>query len=297
VERSVQLLERYQVSNLSLPGAALASLMTAPALQTDNHPLTLRSIAVTGGVDAATFAWAQNTLGVTVNEVFGQTEARYVVGNSHEKWPVRPGSIGRPYPGHQVAVLGKDGHPVEPGNIGEISVNRHDIHGHVDPIMFLGYWRDDEATQARFTGDWNRTGDLARIDEDGYLWHCGRIDDAFDASGHRITPEEIEQCLVQHPAVAQAAVIPLQDPERGILIKAYVVRVADLPIGDAELITELQALASVRLAFYERPDQIEFVRDLPMSPTGKPQRQTLKAREAAKAPSPPASPTLPVLLL
>ena len=296
VERSVQLLERYQISNLSLPATALASMMTAPALQTDQHPLVLRSIAVTGDVDAATFDWARNTLGVTVNEVFGQTEARYVVGNSHAKWPVRPGSIGRPYPGHQVAVLDKDGQPVAMGDVGEISVNRHDIHGHVDPVMFLGYWRDDEATQARFTGDWSRTGDLARIDEDGYLWHCGRVDDAFDASGHRITPEEIEHCLVQHPAVAQAAVIPLQDPERGTLIKAYVVRVADQPVDDAALVTELLALTSVRLAFYERPDQIEFVKDLPMGPAGKPQRQTLKAREAAKAPSLPASPALPALL-
>lgn len=296
-ERSFQLLERYQVTNLFLPPDALRTMMKAMPSPTDSHRLTLRSIATAGeSVDPAVFAWSQNTLGVTINEVFGQTESNYVIGNSHEKWPARPGSIGRPYPGHQVAVLDDDGRPVASGEIGEISVNRYDIQGYADPVMFLGYWRDDEATRAKFRGSWSRTGDLARVDEDGYFWHCGRIDDMFRASGYRIAPGEVEYCLVQHAAIAQAAVVPKRDADRGIVVKAYVVRAVDVDIDDAALTAELQDLARTRLAPYEQPAEIEFVNELPMSATGKVLRKTLRAREEARVPSPPAPPAPSVLL-
>jgi acetyl-CoA synthetase len=297
VERSFQLLERYQVTNLFLPPTSLKRMMKALPAPSGEFQLALRSIAAGGdAVEPEVFAWARDTLGVTVNEVFGQTESNYVIGNSHEKWPARAGSIGRPYPGHNVALLDDDGKPVAPGEVGEISVNRHDIHGYVDPVMFLGYWRDDEATRAKFLGAWSRTGDLARVDEDGYFWHCGRLDDMFKASGHRIAPGEVEQCLVQHPAVVQAAVVPTHDADGNVLVKAFVVRAVDLPIDDDGLAAELQALASTRLAPYEQPSEIEFVNELPMSPTGKVQRKTLMAREGAKAPSPLAPPVPSVLL-
>jgi acetyl-CoA synthetase len=296
-ERSFQLLERYQVTNLFLPPTALKHMMKATPAPADSYRLALRSIAAAGeAVDPEVFAWSRDVLGVTINEVFGQTESNYIIGNSHEKWPARAGSIGRPYPGHQVAVLDEDGRPVPAGDVGEISVNRYDIQGYADPVMFLGYWRDDEATRAKFHGSWSRTGDLARIDQDGYFWHCGRIDDTFKSSGWRIGPGEIEHCLVQHPAVAQAAVVPKQDDERNIVVKAFVVRAADIAIGDAELIAELHELARTRLAPYELPSEIEFVSDLPISPTGKVQRKMLKAREEARDRSLPASPAPPALL-
>jgi acetyl-CoA synthetase len=297
VERSFQLLERYQVTNLFLPPTALKRMMKAVPAPATDFKLALRSIAAGGdAVDPEVFAWARDALGVTLNEVFGQTESNYIIGNSHEKWPARAGSIGRPYPGHHVAVLDDDGKPVPPGEVGEISVNRHDVHGYADPVMFLGYWRDDEATRAKFHGSWSRTGDLARVDEDGYFWHCGRIDDMFKASGHRIGPNEIEQILVQHPAVAQAAVVPKHDDDHNVLVKAFVVRAADVPIGDAELTAELQALAQARLAPYEQPGEIEFVNELPMSPTGKVQRKTLTAREGARVRSLPVPPAPPAPL-
>ena len=102
-------------------------------------------------------------------------------------------------------------------------MNRFDVHGDPDPIFFLGYWKNEAATRAKFTGDWCRTGDLATRDADGYLWYQGRADDVFKAAGYRIGPSEIENCLVKHPAVINAAVVPKPDRERGALVKAFVV--------------------------------------------------------------------------
>ncbi len=111
-----------------------------------------------------------------------------------------------------------------------MAVHRRDVHGHPDPVFFLGYWRNDDATRAKFTGDpddsWCRTGDTAVMDADGYLWYQGRSDDMFKAAGYRIGPSEIENCLVKHPAVANAAVVPKPDAERGAVVKAYVVLAA-----------------------------------------------------------------------
>jgi acetyl-CoA synthetase len=130
--------------------------------------------------------------------------------------------MGRPYPGHRVAVIDDDGNECA-RRAGDVAVNRYDVHGEPDPIFFLGYWRNEAATRRKFTGDWCRTGDLATRDADGYLWYQGRADDVFKAAGYRIGPSEIENCLVKHPAVANAAVVPKPDAERGALVKAYVV--------------------------------------------------------------------------
>jgi acetyl-CoA synthetase len=216
--------------------------------------------------------------------MFGQTEMNYVVGNSQKRWPARPGSMGRPYPGHQVAVLNDDGQPVAAGETGEIAVNRLDIHGYPDPVMFLGYWRNEAATQAKFKGDWCLTGDLATLDADGYLWYAGRADDVFKSSGYRIGPGEIESCLIGHPAVANAAVVPKPDAERGALVKAYVVLTPEFAHRDrADVIENLQEHVRERLAPYEYPKEIEFVDELPMTTTGKIQRRVLRLREEERA--------------
>jgi acetyl-CoA synthetase len=160
------------------------------------------------------------------------------------------------------------------------------VHGDPDPVFFLGYWRNDGATRAKFTGDpddsWCRTGDTALMDDDGYLWYQGRSDDVFKAAGYRIGPSEIENCLVKHPAVVNAAVVPKPDPERGALVKAYVVLAAGV-VGDAALIEELQAHVKGRLAPYEYPKEIEFIDALPMTTTGKVQRRVLRLQEEARA--------------
>jgi acetyl-CoA synthetase len=207
----------------------------------------------------------------------------YIVGNSAGKWPVRPGSMGRPYPGHRVAVIDDDGKPVAPGELGEVALHRTDIHGDPDPVLFLGYWNNEEATRDKATGDWYRTGDLATPDGAGYLWYGGRADDMFKAAGYRIGPAEIENCLVKHPAVQNAAVVPKPDPERGNLVKAYIVLapgVARSAEAEAALIAELQEHVRGKLAPYEYPKEIEFLESLPMTTTGKVQRRVLREQAA-----------------
>ncbi|MEY4490357.1 MAG: hypothetical protein RLY41_163, partial [Pseudomonadota bacterium] len=153
-----------------------------------------------------------------------------------------------------------------------------------DPIFFLGYWKNEQSTQGKYTGDWCRTGDLAVRDEDGYLWYQGRADDVFKAAGYRIGPSEIENCLVKHPAVANAAVVPKPDAARGALVKAYVVLSAGYVASNA-LVAELQAHVRGKLAPYEYPKEIEFIADLPMTTTGKVQRRVLRLQEEARAKS------------
>ncbi|HLT27926.1 MAG TPA: AMP-binding protein [Zeimonas sp.] len=281
--RSYALLERHRVTNAFLFPTALKMLMKHDPEPRKRHRLALRAV-MSGGeaVGDTLFDWCQDALGITVNEIFGQTEANYVVGNSSLRWPARPGSIGRPYPGHRVAILDDDGHELPPGQLGEIAVNRFDLHGDSDPVVFLGYWRNDEATRAKFSGDWLRTGDLAAADPDGYLWYGGRADDMFKAAGYRIGPSEIESCLVRHPAVANAAVVPKPDAERGNLVKAYVVLAAGQRACD-ELIDALQQHVRGKLAPYEYPKEIEFVDELPMTTTGKVQRAVLRERERQRA--------------
>jgi acetyl-CoA synthetase len=167
-----------------------------------------------------------------------------------------------------------------------VALHRLDIHGDPDPVFFLGYWKREEATRAKFTGDpdssWCRTGDTAVMDEDGYLWYQGRSDDVFKAAGYRIGPSEVENCLVKHPAVANAAVVPKPDAERGALVKAYVVLAAGFEAGDA-LVAELQQHVRGRLAPYEYPKEIEFIEALPMTTTGKVQRRVLRLQEQERA--------------
>ena len=187
-------------------------------------------------------------------------------------------------------MIDNDGNECPVGAPGDVAVNRYDVHGQPDPIFFLGYWKKDAATQAKFTGDWCRTGDMATRDADGYLWYEGRADDIFKAAGYRIGPGEIENCLVKHPAVANAAVVPKPDKERGAVVKAYVVLAPDLiaarariqddvAVFDAEITAKLQLHVKKMLAPYEYPKEIEFIDVLPMTTTGKVQRRVLRLQE------------------
>jgi acetyl-CoA synthetase len=267
------------VRNTFLFPTALKMMMKAVPAPRERYDLALRSIMSAGeSVGDAVFAWAREALGVTINEMFGQTEINYIVGNSHTLWPAKPGSIGRPYPGHRVGLIDEAGKEVAAGAVGEVAVNRTDIHGTPDPVFFLEYWKNPEATQGKFSGDWGRTGDLAKQDEDGYFWYQGRADDMFKSAGYRIGPSEIENCLVKHAAVANAAVVGSPDPERTNIVKAFIV----LTPGhqpSAALEAELQAHVRGMLAPYEYPKEIEFIDALPMTTTGKVQRRVLRLRE------------------
>jgi acetyl-CoA synthetase len=290
--KAFELMAAYGVTHAFLFPTALKAMMKAHPLKDgrpQRHNLKLRALMSAGeAVGDAVFGWCRDALGVPVNEMFGQTEMNYVVGNCQALWPAKPGSMGRAYPGHRVAVIDDDGRECAAGEVGEVAVHARDRHGDPDPVFFLGYWNNDAATKAKFTGDpadsWCRTGDLARSDTDGTLWYEGRADDVFKSAGYRIGPGEIENCLLKHPAVANAAVVPKPDPERGALVKAYVV-LAEGRTGDAALVEALQAHVKARLAPYEYPKEIEFIDALPMTTTGKVQRRVLRLREQERAAS------------
>ena len=286
-ETALGVMQRYRVTHTFLFPTALKAMMKAVPNPRARFDLQLRSIMSAGeAVGDAVFDWCEKALGITVNEMFGQTEMNYIVGNSHRLWPARPGSMGRAYPGHRIAVLDDAGNECPRGTPGDVALHRRDVHGALDPIFFLGYWNNEAATRAKFTGDpldsWCRTGDMAVMDADGYLWYHGRGDDVFKSAGYRIGPSEIENCLVKHPAVANAAVVPKPDAERGALVKAYVVLAPGFE-GDAALVTTLQQHVRGQLAPYEYPKEIEFIETLPMTTTGKVQRRVLRLQEEARA--------------
>ena len=298
-ETAFELMQTQGVTHTFLFPTALKAMMKAYPEPKKHFKLKLQAMMSAGeAVGDAVFDYCKTQLDVTVNEMFGQTEINYIVGNCAARWPAKPGSMGKPYPGHRVAVIDDDGKECAVGVPGDVSVNRFDIHGDPDPIFFLGYWKNDASTSAKFTGDWCRTGDLASRDADGYLWYQGRADDVFKAAGYRIGPSEIENCLVKHPAVANAAVVPKPDAERGAVVKAYVVLAPDFiasrsiytPAGgkidtvnlekhDAQLVIQLQLHVKSLLAPYEYPKEIEFIDALPMTTTGKVQRRVLRLVE------------------
>ena len=290
-----ELMQQFGVTHTFLFPTALKAMMKAYPHPGEVFKLKLQAIMSAGeAVGDAVFDYCQRELGVTVNEMFGQTEINYIVGNCAIFWPARPGSMGKGYPGHQVKVIDENGLECAVGEPGDVALNRFDVHGQPDPIFFLGYWKNEAATQAKFTGDWCRTGDLALRDADGYLWYQGRADDVFKAAGYRIGPGEIENCLVKHPAVANAAVVPKPDAERGAVVKAYVVLAPGFAAArashqktsaefEAEITAQLQAHVRSLLAPYEYPKEIEFIDALPMTTTGKVQRRVLRLQEEERA--------------
>ena len=266
---AVALMARHQVRNTFLPPTALKMMRDAGVRRSG---LALRSI-VSGGetLGAEMLQWATGALGAMPQEFYGQTECNLVACNNGNLFPVRPGSLGRPVPGHAVAIVDAAGVPVAPGEAGTVAVRRP------DPVMFLGYWNNPEATAAKFAGDMLLTGDLARQDEDGYLWFVGRSDDVITSGGYRIGPGEIEDCLLKHPAVAMAAVAGVPDALRTEIVKAWIVLRSEVEPSPG-LVAEIQAFVKARLAAHEYPRAVEFIDELPLTATGKVIRRTLRDR-------------------
>jgi acetyl-CoA synthetase len=270
-EEAFALIGRHRVRNAFLPPTALKMMRPVPAPR-ERFGLDLRSVASGGeALGEDILAWSKEALGVGVNEFYGQTEANLLVGNCASLYPVRPGSMGRPIPGHTVAVVSPEGEPMPAGETGIIAVRRP------DPVMFLGYWNNPEATAAKFAGDWCLTGDVALRDDEGYIWYKGREDDLISSGGYRIGPTDIEDCLMKHRAVLMAAAVGQPDPVRGEIVRAFVVPqpgVAAHP-GLAE---EIRAFVGERLAWYQAPREIVFVEELPLTATGKIIRRDLRGR-------------------
>jgi acetyl-CoA synthetase len=271
-ERAFRLIGDLGVRNLFLPPTACKLMRQAAPPPRLPVPLAVRTVGSGGEtVGAELLDWGRRVFGTTINEFYGQTECNLVVANCAAIMTTRPGAMGRAVPGHRVAVVDREGSEVRDGELGVIAVARP------DPVMFLGYWGKPDATAEKFVGDWLLTGDQARRDEEGYFWFVGRDDDVITSGGYRIGPGEIEDCLIQHPAVAMAAVIGVPDPLRTEIVKAFVV-VKPGQATDPALVAELQAFVKTRLAAHEYPRRIEFVDALPLTATGKIIRKELRAR-------------------
>ncbi|MEE2804574.1 MAG: AMP-binding protein [Pseudomonadota bacterium] len=270
-ERACWLLEKYRVRNAFIPPTALKMIRQLDHL--DHFDLMLRSVMSAGEtVGSQLYHWAEEELHVCINEMWGQTEFNYAVGNSSAMMPTVPGAMGKPYPGHQVVPLSESGEYLADGVVGELCAWRD------DPVMFLGYWNRDAATREKFLGNWWRSGDMGYRDSDGYLWFVGRGDDVISSAGYRIGPGEIEDCLLKHSAVAQAAAIGSPDALRGEIVKAFIV-LAHGYVSSNGLREDIQNTVRDKLAAYEYPREIEFVEELPMTTTGKVRRVELREAE------------------
>ena len=259
-EQAFDVIAHTGIRNVFMPATALRMMRRA-----EGRPVSLRTLASGGEtVGEETAAWCRERLGVRLNEFYGQTEANLLIGNC-AAWPERPGWMGRAYPGHELRLVD-----------GEIAVR---VEG--DPVVFLGYWRDEQATAAKVRDGWLHTGDLAEVDDEGTFRSVGRVDDLISSGGHRIGPGEIEECLIRHPAVSIAAAIGTPDEVRGEVVKAFVVTVPGTA-GSPELATELRELVRTRLAPFEVPREIEFVAEVPLTVTGKIRRGELRRIDAER---------------
>jgi len=270
-EEAFDLMAKASVRNAFIPPTALRMLRAAQNPR-GRHALALRTVGSGGeSLGAETYEWGKSALGLVINEFYGQTECNLVLSSCALIGVSKPGAIGKPVPGHTVAVIRRDGIPCAAGELGQIAVRRP------DPVMFLEYWQNPNATAAKFIGDWMTTGDQGFVDDDGYVTFVGRDDDVITSSGYRIGPGEIEDCLIRHPAVALAAVVGKPDPLRTEIVKAFIVPKSGVEASDA-LAAEIQAFVRTRLSAHEYPREVAFIDEMPMTTTGKVIRRLLRER-------------------
>ncbi len=217
--------------------------------------------------------WREAT-GLTIHDGYGQTETVNLVAN-YRCLPVREGSMGKPTPGFDVRIVDDDGAPLGAGETGHIGVR---VLPERPVGLFREYWRDEDATRYSVRGEFYDTGDTAYTDDEGYLWFVGRADDVITSSAYRIGPFEVESALVEHRAVAEAAVVGKPDPLRGEIVKAFVALKAGYEPSD-ELVKDIQDFVKRITAPYKYPREIEFVDELPKTVSGKIRRVELRQRE------------------
>lgn len=274
-----QVMERYGVTNFVYVPAVYRALATAGAAVAKQYTLQLQRASSAGEpLDPAVMHWFQEVLNVPVYDQYGQTELLILVCNYHAfDMPVKPGSMGLPMPGCRVGLVDEHGHEVGINAIGQIAMDRTGF-----AYMFQGYWQEPLKSAENRRGRWHLTGDLARQDAEGYFWFVGRADDLMNSSGYRIGPGEIENVLLEHPDVVEAAVISVPDPQRGEVIKAYVVLQPGVQ-GNESFVVALQQMVRERIGRHAVPRAVECIDALPKTPSGKMQRFLL--RNANKQPA------------
>ena len=270
-EDAYALMARLKIRNAFIPPTALRMLRAARNPQ-GRHDIKMRSIGSGGeSLGAETYEWGKSAFGLTINEFYGQTECNLVLSACGALGVSKAGAIGKPVAGHSVAVIDRDGHPLRAGEPGQIAVKRP------DPVMFLEYWGNGQATRDKFIGDWMTTGDQGVMDDEGYISFVGRDDDVITSAGFRIGPGEIEDCLIRHPAVALAAVIGKPDPLSTEIVKAFIVLKKGHTPSDA-LASDIQSFVKTRLSGHEYPREVAFIDAMPMTTTGKVIRRLLRER-------------------
>ena len=268
-EKAFYLLEKLNIRNVFLPPTAL-KMMREVDRPSEKYKYSLRSVASGGeSLGYELLEWGKREFSLYINEFYGQTECNLIIGNSYNILPIKPGSMGVPIPGHSVELIDEEGEVLDSNEIGEIAVKKG------DPSMFIEYFKKPGATKEKFIGDFLRTGDLAKKDDDGYFYFQGRNDDIINCSGYRISPVEIENTLIKHPYVKMAAVVGVPDNIRGEKIKAFIILKENVKVSD-RLESELQSFVKNKLAAYEYPREIAFVDSLPLTATGKIRRSELK---------------------
>jgi len=273
IEWVFEFLERHEITHCFLTPTALKRLATIDNPK-EHWPNIKLSAIGTGGepLPGSVLTWSKKALDIPINEFYGLTEVNHLVGNCEKLWPIKPGSMGKAYPGHDIIIVDENGDQVSPGTVGEITASDQ------DPTLFIRYWNNPNKTSEIRIGTRVKTGDFGYQDDEGYFWYKGREDDLIKSGGYRIGPAEIEDALVSHAAVAEAAVIGVEDQERGQIIKAFV---SLSNHGDASdrLAEELKQHVKHHLAFFKYPRIIDFVEDFPLTSTGKISRKELRLRE------------------
>lgn len=270
-----ELLERLGVTVLCQAPTEYRLMAKLDAL--DRHDLSALRHAVSAGepLNPEVIRVFEASFELTIHDGYGQTENTLLVGNFPGR-EIRPGSMGLPSPGHDMAVIDLDGRSVAIGDEGDVALRDR------PPTLFVGYWQQPDETAAVFRGDWYVTGDRASVDEDGYFWFAGRADDVILSAAYRIGPFEVESALLEHPAVAESAVVGKPDPDRGQIVKAFVVLRPGNEASDG-LVAALQQHAKRVTAPYKYPREIEFVDSLPKTRSGKIRRVELRQLEERRA--------------
>lgn len=269
------LIERYDVTLALIPPSGLRMLMQVDSPGEEYEVTSMRNIASGGEKVGDTIPeWVRDVFDASINELYGQTEIwNIILGNCQGLAKARPGWLGYEIPGHEVEIVEPGtAETLAPGEIGEITVRRD------DPTLLKRYWNKPDETDDLYRGDWVLTGDLGKRTEDGEFMFVSRKDDVIISSGYRIGPEEVEDSLTAHPAVADAGVIGVEDDVRGTVPKAFVVLTEGYAPSD-DLEETIKTHVRERLAAYEYPRHIEFVEELPCTTTGKVRRADLRHRD------------------
>ena len=267
-----EFMERYGVTHSFMTPTALKRLAEVRNPR-NSWNLSIRVIC-TGGesLPGEVMRWAEDELGIVCNEFYGLTEFNHMVGCCKKLFPPVPGSMGRTFPGRRVAVIDDQGVEQPDQTVGEIASWKPD-----DPSLFLGYRGQPGVPENMLLGNWLRSGDLGKRDENGYFWYQGRNDDLIKSAGYRIGPNEVEDALIRHPDVAEAAVVGKPDKDRGTIVMAYVRLMQDISPDD-ETKGRLQQFVKENLAVYKYPRVIKFVDSFPLTSSGKIRRNVLRER-------------------